>query len=109
MRSRYAAFALGLGAYLVDTLAEGHVDRAFPREALARELGRAKATKRFMGLVVHDAREDGDRGEVTFSARVFEKGEDQSFRERSRFVREGGAWRYLDGEIGPYGEPSGDG
>lgn len=42
MRSRFAAFALGLGDYLVDTLAADHEDRAAaPREALVRELSRA--------------------------------------------------------------------
>jgi hypothetical protein len=38
MRSRYAAFALGLGAYLVDTLTRDHLDRAVDREALVRAL-----------------------------------------------------------------------
>ena len=31
MRSRYAAFALGLGAYLVRTLATSHPDLGLPR------------------------------------------------------------------------------
>jgi uncharacterized protein YchJ len=37
MRSRYAAFALGLGEYLADTLSNDHEDRAAPRAALVRE------------------------------------------------------------------------
>src|SRR5262249_5718105 len=60
MRSRYAAFALGLGAYLVDTLAAGHSDRAVPPIDLARELGRAKDTQRFMCLRICHASVDGD-------------------------------------------------
>ena len=93
MRSRYSAFALGLGAYLVDTLSADHADRAAPREALVRELSRVKDRQKFMGLRIVHA--DGD--EVLFHARIFEKGQDRSFAERSRFVREAGAWKYAGG------------
>lgn len=98
MRSRYAAFALGLGEYLVDTLSSDHDDRAAPRATLVRELSRVKATQRFMGLEILSSSLDGDRGEVTFRAKIFEKGRDRSFTEHSHFVREDGEWRYAFGE-----------
>ena len=98
MRSRYAAFALGLGEYLVDTLSSDHDDRAAPRATLVRELSRVKDTQRFMGLEILEAKSDGDRGEVTFRAKIFEKGQDRSFTEHSHFVREDGAWKYAFGE-----------
>lgn len=98
MRSRYAAFALGLGEYLVDTLSNDHDDRAAPRATLVRELSRVKDTQRFMGLEVLSASMEGGRGEVTFHAKIFEKGRDRSFTERSHFVREDGEWRYAFGE-----------
>jgi SEC-C motif-containing protein len=101
MRSRYAAFALGLGDYLADTLAAGHPDRARPRPELVRELGSTRATHRFMGLRVLSHANDGDQGEVLFHARIFVAGRDRSFVELSRFVREGGAWRYLAGDAHP--------
>lgn len=97
MRSRYAAFALGLGDYLVDTLASEHPDRGLPRDDVARELGRQKARLRYMGLTVLVNASDGDEGEVIFIATLFEKGKDRSFAERSHFIREGGRWRYLRG------------
>jgi SEC-C motif-containing protein len=93
MRSRYAAFALGLGEYLVLTLAAEHPDRALPRALFVRELTRAHERQRFLGLrILHT----GD-AEVMFHARIFEKGKDQSFVELSRFVREEGGWRYASG------------
>jgi SEC-C motif-containing protein len=95
MRSRYAAFALGLGDYLVDTLASDHPDRSLPRDELVRSLSRAHDTKRFLGLAI--VRAEG--AEVEFSARIFERGADRSFAERSTFVLESGAWRYARGEI----------
>jgi SEC-C motif-containing protein len=98
MRSRYSAFALGLGGYLVKTLAVEHPDRAADERALVLALSRAKERQRFLGLTILDARDDGARGEVTFHARIFERGQDRSFTERSTFLREGGAWRYAAGE-----------
>lgn len=102
MRSRFAAFALGLGGYLVETLAEGHEDRRAPPDVLARELGRVRERQKFLGLVVLEASENGDTGEVLFHARVFERGRDRSFAELSTFVREAdGAWRYEGGILVP--------
>lgn len=99
MRSRFSAFALGLGDYLVDTLSSSHEDRALDRPALVRALSRAKQTQRFLGLDILSTHIDGDRGEVVFHARIFERGADRSFTERSTFAREDGAWRYVDGEV----------
>jgi SEC-C motif domain protein len=101
MRSRFSAFARGLGGYLVATLADGHPDRALPAAVLARELGRAKERQRFLDLCILHTSIEGDAGEVLFHARIFERGEDRSFAELSRFVREGGAWRYASGELVP--------
>lgn len=117
MRSRYAAFALGLGDYLVETLASGHPDLELPRAAFIQELSRAHERQRFMGLrILHattfERRERGsgseaasppDRGdgEIMFYARVFEKGADRSFVELSQFEREGEAWRYASGIVLP--------
>lgn len=98
MRSRYAAFALGLGRYLVETLSAGHPDRALDPAALAIALSQAREKRRFLGLTILELRVDGDRGEVLFHARVFERGADRSFTERSAFEKESGAWRYA-GEI----------
>jgi SEC-C motif-containing protein len=97
MRSRYAAFALGLGEYLVRTLASDHPDRALDEVALAHQLSQARERQRFLGLRIDETRIDGDRGEVVFLARIFEGGRDCSFRERSSFRREGGKWRYEGG------------
>jgi SEC-C motif domain protein len=97
MRSRYAAFALGLGEYLVLTLASSHADGALPRTALVRELARAKERQRFMGLRI--LRAEGDQ--VLFHARIFERGVSRCFAELSTFVREDGGWRYASGRMLP--------
>jgi SEC-C motif-containing protein len=99
MRSRYSAFALGLGAYLVETLAADHPDRAQDETSLALALSQVKERQRFLGLRILESHAEGDRGEVVFRARIFERGVDRSFTERSRFRKESGAWRYEGGEI----------
>jgi SEC-C motif domain protein len=101
MRSRFSAFALGLGDYLVRTLAAEHPDAALPAGPLARELGRARERQRFQGLTIIWSRDGGDEGEVLFVARIFEKGADRSFAELSRFVREDGGLRYAAGDAVP--------
>ncbi len=101
MRSRYAAFALGLGEYLVRTLAADHPDRSLPHAAFVQELRRAHERQRFLGLRVLHTRVAGDEGEVLFHARIFEHGTDHSFAELSRFVRETVGWRYASGTVVP--------
>jgi SEC-C motif-containing protein len=106
MRSRYAAFSLGLGEYLVRTLASTHPDLAVPREQLVRDLSRARQRQRFVTLRILRASSAGETGEVLFHAGIFERGADRSFAERSTFVREAGAWRYASGVPVPESELS---
>ena len=101
MRSRYAAFALGIGEYLLRTLAKKHPDRLLPRDALVRELTRARETRRFMGLRILATGDAEGGSEVMFHARVFEKGVDCSFVELSVFSREDDGWRYASGLVLP--------
>jgi len=101
MRSRYAAFALGLGEYLIRTLTAGHEDLALPREELVRALSRAKDRQKFLDLCIMFASAEGERGEVLFYARVFERGKDSSFAELSTFTREAETWRYQTGVLVP--------
>ena len=111
MRTRYAAFSLGLGAYLVDTLAKTHGERFRPRDVLVRELSAVHLSQRFTGLRILASATGGaggdafERGEVLFHARVFvqTRGQsvDRSFVELSDFVREDGGWRYAEGVLRP--------
>jgi SEC-C motif-containing protein len=101
MRSRYAAFSLGLGDYLVKTLAEEHADRMLPPEEHVLSLSRARQRLRFLDLRILHTSSERDWGEVLFYARIFERGEDRSFAELSSFQREGSAWRYASGVLVP--------
>ena len=99
MRSRFSAFALGLGEYLAKTLATTHPDRALPRRDLVAEHSLARKHQRFAGLRILHASSDEQHGEVLFLARIYLRGADQSFAELSQFVCESGAWRYAEGQL----------
>lgn len=108
MRSRYAAFAVGRGDYLIATLADEHADRKGDTKAIANELGSAKDRQRFLGLTIPHTTEDGDHGQVLFYARIFERGQDRSFVELSTFVKQHGEWRYASGKLVPASGIPGD-
>jgi SEC-C motif-containing protein len=87
MRSRYSAYVLGLLDYL---LATWHSSTA-PGDL---ELPPVK----WLGLEVRHAQATGDAGVVEFVARCRDAGRGVRLHEISRFVREDGRWRYIDGD-----------
>jgi SEC-C motif domain protein len=89
MRSRYSAFVRGDTAYL---LATWHPSTRPPTLELDVDL-------RWLGLEVRAQRTDGDRARVEFVARSKRGGRATRLHETSRFVREGGRWYYVDGEV----------
>jgi SEC-C motif domain protein len=91
MRSRYSAFVLGLDDYL---LATWH-PRTRPAGALTADLG-----VRWLSLEIKRHTPLGDdEAQVEFVARSKHGGRARRLHETSRFVREGGCWFYLDGEL----------
>ena len=90
MRSRYSAFAVGDAGYL---LATWHPSTRPPSLEL-------DPTVRWTGLDLLATIDGGllsAKGTVEFRAWYRHEGETGSQHEVSRFVREDGAWRYLDG------------
>lgn len=101
MRSRYSAFALKEAAYLLKTLHSTHPDRARPEAEVLKELRAFAQSHQFPGLVVMDRRPPDAQGvaQVLFFAKVFERGKNQSFVERSEFRHDGTGWRYVSGVL----------
>ena len=92
MRSRYTAFVRGDEGYLLATW------HASTRPAQAQ----SEPGTKWLGLELRDQRElDANHAEVEFVARMRPgSGPAVRLHERSRFVREGGRWYYLAGDIG---------
>ena len=95
IRSRYSAFALGLGEYLFDTLAATHPEKHKPRPQQVAAFSQRHDTQKFAGLRIVYA----EANEVLFLARIYVQGADHSFAELSEFAREGEAWKYSAGRL----------
>jgi SEC-C motif-containing protein len=92
MRSRYSAYAVGDGGYLLRSWSAGTRPRHVAIDTETTWTGlRIVATTG--GALVDD------EGTVTFEAHHRTAGRDAVVRERSRFVRDDGAWVY----VGPDG------
>ena len=90
MRSRYSAFVQGRSDYLLDTW---HASTR-PSRIEADPPG-----LKWLGLEVrHHFLIDADHATVEFVARNKLGGRAERLHERSRFVREGGRWFYIDGD-----------
>ncbi|MFO0615052.1 MAG: YchJ family metal-binding protein [Polyangiaceae bacterium] len=101
MRSRYSAFALGLVDYLVATLDPTHADAKLDPAALRAAMGASARGHKYTGLRILSVEDGEEKSVVTFHARLFEKGQDRSFTERSTFLRRGDKWLYAVGEAEP--------
>lgn len=92
MRSRYTAFVRERADYLLATWHPSHRPASLDFDAAAQWLG-----LEVRGHWVKDA----DHAEVEFVARHRLGGRAVRLHERSRFVREGGRWYYVDGDMPP--------
>lgn len=91
MRSRYTAFVRGDAAHLLATW------HASTRPATLELDG----SQKWLGLEVKRHRPiDALHAEVEFVARSRVQGRGQRLHECSRFVREGGRWFYVEGDLG---------
>lgn len=92
MRSRYTAFVRGRADYLLETWHAATRPPSLELEPGVKWLGLSIAHTQAGGP------EDAE-GWVEFVARSKRGGRAQRLHERSRFVREGGRWYYVDGRF----------
>jgi SEC-C motif domain protein len=90
MRSRYSAFALGDVAYLLATWHPATRPRALDLDQDVRWTGLEVLATTGGALLSAE-------GTVEFRAHYVGNGFSGAQHENSRFVRDGGQWRYLDG------------
>lgn len=92
MRSRYSAYVLGLADYLLAT---------WHPSTRPAGLEPDPPGLKWLGLEVrHHERQDDEHATVSFVARSKLGGRAHRLQETSRFVREGGRWFYVDGDVG---------
>ncbi|HSH02397.1 MAG TPA: YchJ family metal-binding protein [Anaerolineae bacterium] len=94
MRSRYAAYALGLTSYILKTEKPPNPTQPLPtRRAAIRQFAQ---TTSFVGLQILDASPiEDNHATVTFRAILLQKGRDASYTETSLFQRTNNRWFYI--------------
>ncbi|MEM8859511.1 MAG: YchJ family metal-binding protein [Chloroflexota bacterium] len=93
MRSRYAAYALGLVDYVMDTTDPKGSKYKSPREKWRADLISFCKSTQFLGLEILSSSENM----VTFKVNLVQHGKPSPFVERSIFTRPNGRWLYFDG------------
>ncbi len=101
MRSRYAAYALGLVDYIIATTHPKNSHYLEDHTKWKEEILRFSQATHFEGLTIHEFVDDAQTAYVTFTAILKQKGNDASFTEKSRFEKVDGRWLYRDGQMIP--------
>ena len=98
MRSRYSAYALNLPAYIIRTTHpdSDHIEE--DRAAWAKGIMAFSSSITFAGLTILETETDGEVRWVTFEADLRQSGQPVPMRERSRFEKVEGVWRYIAAE-----------
>lgn len=104
MRSRYAAYALGLTDYIVDTTHPRNPLYQSDVKVWQEELKEFCRQTTFCDLKILITKEDENTSEVSFAAILKVKGRNASFVEQSFFKKEKGRWLYFKGIVKPYSE-----
>ncbi|WP_281763883.1 YchJ family protein [Neptunitalea lumnitzerae] len=93
MRSRYSAFVLANGDYLMLS----HHSKTRPVREKKAIVAWAKSVNwiKLEVLATQKGNPTDDKGTVTFNAYFFENGKVDVIHEKSAFVKEKGVWKYL--------------
>lgn len=99
MRSRYAAYAIGLADYIIDTTHPDHPAYERNRKKWKKDILAFTRSTQFIGLDILDFTEGEYEAFVTFCAHLQQAGRDVSFTEKSTFLKEQGRWYYVMGVV----------
>lgn len=99
MRSRYSAFALKNSKYIIKTTHEQNSDYTKDIKSWENSILDFSSTCEFRKLEILDFIDGENESYVTFKAYIFCNGEDNSFTEKSKFLKEQNMWLYHSGEF----------
>lgn len=95
MRSRYSAFVLGLGDYLVKTHASSTRNSINQKEL--EDWAKSVKWIKLEILSTSNGKENEESGKVEFIAYFKDKIFKRKIHENSSFIKEDGEWKYLNG------------
>lgn len=99
MRSRFAAYALGLADYIIDTTHSDHPEFSKERAKWKESIETFSRATNFDHLTIEEFIDGDETATVTFTAHLRQGGSDATFGEKSFFVKENNRWFYKAGEI----------
>ena len=99
MRSRYAAYALNLPEYIMQTTHPASPEYSEDHSKWKRVISAFALDTKFEKLEVLDFQERGPLASVTFVAHLTQKKEDATFTETSHFEKIRGRWFYRAGKL----------
>lgn len=105
MRSRFAAYALGLADYIIETTHSDHPEFSKDRARWRESIEAFSRATSFDHLTIKEFVDGEQTATVSFTAHLRQAGSDATFSENSSFVKENDRWLYKSGVI--EGETSG--
>jgi SEC-C motif-containing protein len=99
MRSRYAAYALNLATYIIQTTDCENPEFEPDFKKWQKQIEAFSKSTEFCDLKILDFKQEGDQATVSFYANLKQMGQDMSFTEKSTFRKINGKWLYLKGEV----------
>ncbi len=99
MRSRYAAYALNLAEYIIQTTHRENSEFTFNTKDWAKKISEFSLHTEFRDLEILDFEDKSPFATVTFFAHLFQNGKDVSFKEKSLFEKVKDKWLYKHGVL----------
>ncbi len=99
MKSRYSAFATLNTEYIILTTHKENPEYSKDLESWKRDIINFSKNTKFEKLEILNYIEGEIESFVTFKATLFQKNDDISFIEKSRFLRVESKWLYVDGKF----------
>ena len=99
MRSRYSAYALGIADYLIETTHPESPHFVTDKKQWLYQIRAFSKQTDFEGLEILETEYSDLEAFVVFVAHLSKDSADLTFTERSRFLKQGQAWKYIDGKI----------
>jgi len=99
LRSRYSAYVMNAGEYIIKTT---HPKSKLYDEDLERwsdSITFFSENTDFEKLEILDFQDGKKEAHATFIAHLSQNGKDCSFQEKSRFIKENGLWTYFSAEL----------
>lgn len=99
MRSRYSAYALGLAEYIIESTHPESPHFVSNKQQWLHQIRTFSQQVNFDGLEILETENLDSEAFVAFVAHLSKETADLTFTEKSRFLKQGHAWKYMDGKI----------